>query len=117
MIKRDSRVSEYRWGIIYMSNIETSNWLIEGMTPLQVEQEKFLACIGYEIRRQRVDQGITQKELANRLGVNSPSVISRWESGGCNLSIKRIVEIFNALGLKFNITIGDNSWELAITQN
>ncbi len=100
-----------------MNNSSTSNWLTEGMTPLQVEQEKFLACIGYEIRKQRVDQGITQKELANRLGVNSPGVISRWESGGCNFSIKRIVEIFNALGLKFNITIGDNSWELAIMKN
>jgi transcriptional regulator with XRE-family HTH domain len=51
-----------------------------------------------EVRKQK---GITQKELASRLGV-VPSAISQFESGDGNMKIETLEKIAVALGCEFS---------------
>ena len=77
----------------------TNNELVELALSLKVS--------GAIIRR-RVQLGMSQADLANRLGVKQP-VVSKWESGDVNYTIKTIVDIFGALDLDFEILIGDEA--------
>lgn len=53
--------------------------------------------IGDRIRMARESVGMTQAELAERLGVEPPSV-SRWESGGYSPRPSRLAEMAKILG-------------------
>lgn len=46
--------------------------------------------MGKNMRAERVRNGLTQTELANKLGVTQLTV-SRWESGECEPSAKSLV--------------------------
>lgn len=63
----------------------------------------------YEIARQlikaRLEQGITQKELAARIGTRQ-SNISRIERGQQNTSIGLLNKVAKGLGKKLNVSIG-----------
>lgn len=61
--------------------------------------------ISKAIIEQRKAIGISQSELAKRLGVKQP-VVSKWESGDANYTIRSVVEIFSALKLDFELLIG-----------
>lgn len=52
--------------------------------------------IGLRIREMRKSKHLTQAELGKRLGL-SDSAISKWESGGVELSIKTLQRICEAL--------------------
>jgi DNA-binding XRE family transcriptional regulator len=52
----------------------------------------------------RVDQGLSQRELADRLGVSQPRVVE-LESGEKNPQIETLVKIAAATGLEFAIDI------------
>ncbi len=54
------------------------------------------------IIRGRIDRGITQKELANKIGTKQ-SVISRLESGRANPSIAFLQKLANALNSSLEI--------------
>ncbi|ADB41295.1 helix-turn-helix domain-containing protein [Spirosoma linguale] len=54
-----------------------------------------------QIRDARKAKGLTQKELAEKLGV-SESTVNQYESGKQNLTIDTLVKIANALGMKFS---------------
>lgn len=62
----------------------------------------------YEIKEQliriRIDQGLSQAELAKKVGTKQ-SAISRLESGDCNPSIEFLNKIAQALGKEVHITI------------
>lgn len=49
-------------------------------------------------------KGITQKELASKLGIASAQLISNWERGLCAPPIKKIETLSNILGLGFDET-------------
>ena len=55
------------------------------------------------IRKQRVSQGITQRELAERSGFTLRS-IQYWEKGTKSISLENADKLFKALGIE--ITIG-----------
>jgi len=55
-----------------------------------------------EIMQARIDQKITQKELAERIGTKQ-SNISRLESGNYNPSLEFIEKVATALGKKVEI--------------
>ena len=65
----------------------------------------------YEIIRQiilsRVEQNLTQKELADRIGVKQ-SNISRLESGTYNPSLIFLIKIASGLGKKLHIEFRDS---------
>ncbi|PCH66049.1 MAG: transcriptional regulator [Bacteroidetes bacterium] len=57
-----------------------------------------------EIIRQRALKGLTQKELANRIGTKQ-SAISRFESGTYNPTVEFIKKLATALDLELRITV------------
>ena len=61
------------------------------------------ALIGAAIKEARKAQNLTQKELGERVGVQSAQ-ISKIESGR-NLTVSTIVRVLSALGLKADLSI------------
>jgi len=53
--------------------------------------------IGLVLRKLREDAGLSQRELANQLGVQQPAV-ARWEGGGVQMPINSIDEILSHFG-------------------
>jgi transcriptional regulator with XRE-family HTH domain len=58
--------------------------------------------VGRALRRARLDCGISQQELANRLGV-SPPYLSTVENGRSNTTIGQLTTIADALGVILEI--------------
>jgi transcriptional regulator with XRE-family HTH domain len=59
--------------------------------------------IGYLILKARVSAGLTQRELAARIGSSQPTV-ARWESGAQLPSVRSLTRIAEATG--FHLTVG-----------
>lgn len=61
--------------------------------------------IGRVLRKLREDAGLSQRELAERLGVQQPAV-ARWEAGGVRMPINRIEEILAhfGYGIEYDLT-------------
>ena len=64
--------------------------------------------IAMEVCEYRYRNGMTQAALAKKLGVTQ-AMVSKYESGEYNISIKAAYNLFDKLGMKFNCTIEDNS--------
>lgn len=60
--------------------------------------------VGQRIRDARKVQGLTQKELGEKIGV-SKSVMSRYEHGEINFSIDALQKISTELGMSLEINI------------
>ena len=60
---------------------------------------------GSLIRDFRVKNGMTQQELANKLGVNQ-STVSDYETGTFELTLPKLVRIADALGVTIYDLIG-----------
>lgn len=56
------------------------------------------------IIKKRTERGLTQQQLANKLGTKQP-VISRLEQGTFNPSVKFLQRVANALDSKLRISI------------
>lgn len=54
--------------------------------------------LGESIRRARLDAGLTQYELANRIGTNQHT-ISLYENDQQDMGVRRLFEIAKALGV------------------
>jgi transcriptional regulator with XRE-family HTH domain len=61
------------------------------------------ARVGREVRRARTELGISQAELARRMGVKAPYVAS-LEAGTRNLTLGQLANIADALGRGLDIT-------------
>jgi transcriptional regulator with XRE-family HTH domain len=61
--------------------------------------------IGRVLKKLREDAGLSQRELAQRLGVQQPAV-ARWEAGGVRMPINRIEEILAhfGYGIEYDLT-------------
>ncbi len=64
---------------------------------------KVLYDIKHEIIRLRLEQGLSQKELADKINTKQ-SAISRLESGEYNPSIEFLTKVANALGKELKIS-------------
>lgn len=60
------------------------------------------------IRTERERQGLTQEELATKMGYASKSAVSRTENAGDNIGQKRIKEFAKALNVSIAYIMG---WE------
>ena len=56
------------------------------------------------ILRKRIEQGLTQEELANKIGTKQ-SAIARFESGTYNPTVSFLQKIADALGVQLKISI------------
>ena len=68
----------------------------------EYEKLKVLYDIKREIIKLRLDQGLSQKELAEKVGTRQ-SAISRLESGEYNPSIEFLDKIAHALGKELHV--------------
>jgi DNA-binding XRE family transcriptional regulator len=64
----------------------------------------------FEFRRAlleaRIDAGLTQREMAERLGVQQPA-LARWEAGETMPTLSTLFRVAKALRLDFSITPDD----------
>ncbi|MBO5552747.1 MAG: helix-turn-helix transcriptional regulator, partial [Paludibacteraceae bacterium] len=61
-------------------------------------------CIGELLREQRLQAGLTQKELADQVGT-PVTTISRLERGYSDVSLSSIFQIFAGMGRKVAVTL------------
>lgn len=64
-----------------------------------LDEGDLIISIGETIRRMRKDQGMTQEDLAARVGTDI-SIIGRYERADISMSVVRLVEIAKALGVE-----------------
>ena len=72
--------------------------LAQNMSVLETAKAALHIELSQIIREARKQLNLSQKELAEKMGVKQ-SMVSRWESGECNYTIDTLVEIANALKL------------------
>ncbi len=68
------------------------------------ERTRFADAVATRILAYRVDQGLTQTELAKRLGMNQ-SAVARLEAGDHEPSLATLRRLAQVLGLEFHIDI------------
>ena len=76
--------------------------LSEGMPAEELMLSGLQSLIAAAITMKRHELKMSQKELANTMGVSQTSV-SKWESGETNFTLKTLVQIASALGLEMNV--------------
>ena len=70
----------------------------------QFEADAEAFCIGEILKEQRLQAGMTQKELAAQSGTPT-TIISRLEHGYSNVSLSSIFQIFAGMGKKVALTV------------
>ncbi|MBQ0054338.1 MAG: helix-turn-helix transcriptional regulator [Bacteroidales bacterium] len=70
----------------------------------QFEMECDVFIIGERLKDERYKAGLTQKELASRIGTKK-SYISRIENGKADVQLSTLVKLFNGLGRQVHIRI------------
>jgi len=66
--------------------------------------------IGSTIKAARADSGLSQEELANRLGFNRDYLVD-LEAGATNIFTRRLLSTFHELGVTITLTYGDHRGE------
>ena len=96
--------------LIIMSRKETIdvysiiNHFSDDKTKELFELESILDRIAFKFIHYRIDNNITQKDLANKLEI-SQSMVSKLESGEYNPTVKLLWEICKKLNWDFSISI------------
>jgi ribosome-binding protein aMBF1 (putative translation factor) len=78
-----------------------SSWLEDSLSLEERRASEFVASIAVSIQRQRKALGLTQKDLADKLGV-SQVMISRWENGEENFTAATLAKISAALEMELH---------------
>ena len=81
-----------------IKNVKNNSWLIDSISDEERRAAEYIASIALNIQEQRRAQGLTQKQLADKLGV-SQAMVSQWENGEENFTVTTLVRISSALGL------------------
>ena len=84
-----------------IASAENNTWLIDVLSEDERKTAEYIALIAQSIQEQRRIQGLTQKQLAERLGV-SQAMVSQWENGEENFTASTLVKISSALGLRLS---------------
>lgn len=74
-----------------------SNWVLKGQKPRNLTIPENPSNIGERIRKFRIENGLTQKDIANRIGVRTDS-ITNWELGRNEPQIQFMPKIQSLLG-------------------
>lgn len=88
------------------NHIQVADWLYDDYAELQTDPtfvaEQLILDIVVQIATVMEDEGIVQKELAEELDI-SPSAMSQLLSGQQNVSLKRLVKVALALGMRWDV--------------
>ena len=71
--------------------------------------------IGENIKRIRLEKGLTQKQLGEKLGKISQQQIGQWETGKANPKIENLQKIAYALGCTMNELLNGDDTFKAVT--
>lgn len=86
-----------------MNDNQSLDNLLSALTDKLSDEELLLSAlqsdIAAEIASARIAKGLSQKELADALGVKQ-ALVSRWESGSVNYTLQTLVRISLELGIK-----------------
>ena len=82
-----------------IESAENNTWLIDALSEDERKAAEYIALIAQSIQKQRRIQGLTQKQLAEKLGV-SQAMVSQWENGEENFTAATLVKLSSALGLR-----------------
>lgn len=86
-----------------MKNAKVDGSLFAELPPQIKRESSLMAQAAYKIFETRTRMGMNQAEFAKRCGVTQ-SMISKWESGEYNFSLKVLEEIKQKCGVQFDIT-------------
>lgn len=75
-------------------------------TPIrdQFEMECDAFIIGEQLREERIKAGLTQEQLAERIGTKK-SFISRIEKGHADIQLSTLVKLFQGLGRHISVRV------------
>lgn len=91
-----------------MADLEELLQLFENeITLADINSSEYLGKISAAIVKKRIDLQMTQKNFANYLGV-SQGMVSRWEGGDYNFTVKGIAEIAEKLDMELYINLKEN---------
>lgn len=76
----------------------------DSLKPSDLIEARAISQVTGTIIRERKRLGLDQKEFAEKLGV-SQSLVSRWENGNSNFTIKSLAEIATKLDMCLDIKI------------
>ena len=82
----------------------------DALSPADVMASKLIAQISSAITAERLKLKMNQSEFAEYIEA-SQSLVSRWEHGEYNFSLKKLAEIAVKLNLDVNISINKNTSE------
>lgn len=89
----------------YSCSIEDLLDLFEdSISPADVLASKMMSQISAAITKERLKLSMNQQDFASHIGATQ-SLVSRWEHGDYNFSIRKIAEIASKLNLDINISM------------
>lgn len=65
--------------------------------------------LGLVVRERREELGVTQAELADRSGIDSPSGLSRIENGKSVKHLEQVLTALQRLGARVEVTFPDDA--------
>lgn len=93
------------------SNVVGLNEILElfesELSIADINASKYLGKISAAIVKKRIELKMTQKEFAKHMSV-SQGMVSKWEGGDCNFTVKTLSEIAERLNLNLYISLKDN---------
>ena len=96
--------AEYNdWISDWLEPIEDADNYAEIRTKLEIATDHLRPTIGEMLRHLRIEQGVTQTELAEKLGIKQPT-LARMESGRVSINESTLTRILDALNLQLQIT-------------
>lgn len=85
--------------------------LSESLSNAEIKTASVISDISFAILKERIKKNMSQSEFAKFMGV-SQGMVSKWESGDYNFTIKSISEIFDKLDLDFDFNIKYDNTEI-----
>mgnify|MGYP000813021821 FL=1 len=115
---KTNKISAQRLKIIAESLGTTVQYLINEESPNKISSslssERKNAMFYDRIRYQRESQGMTQQELADKVGYTSRSTINKIEKGERNITGDKIQAIAQALGVKPSYLMDGDTYDNTI---
>lgn len=90
--------------------------LTEQMTDEMVASADALSDIAVELVKYRVNHNLDQRQMAKLLNVSQP-MISKYESGTYNFTVKTLFEIAYKLGININLEVNGEECSKPVIEN